>query len=285
MTALRHPPPLRRAPRFNKLAGRNFHVEAFGRERESMPLSPRTRVLLIAFIVFAALAALIWYLSFAYWAQPVTPLPTPRPEAPQSTPTPANTQTTPTPTGANTNATPAPSASPSPQTTPANTPSPQSQNNAMNDNSAALAAMRLLIPVAGVKAAELRDTFSDARSEGRVHDAIDIAAPRDTPVVAATDGRIIRLFQSAKGGTTLYQLASADEHFVLYYAHLERYAEGLSEGRFARRGETIAYVGDSGNAGYGNTHLHFQIYRVADPKHFWSGENINPYPILRNDER
>jgi murein DD-endopeptidase MepM/ murein hydrolase activator NlpD len=141
--------------------------------------------------------------------------------------------------------------------------------------------MRLLLPVQGVRAEELRDTFNDSRSEGRVHDAIDIMAPRNSPVVAAADGRVVKLFRSVKGGITFYQLAAADEHIVLYYAHLERYADGLAEGHFARRGETLAYVGDTGNASPGNTHLHFQIYRVSDPKHFWSGDNINPYPLLR----
>jgi murein DD-endopeptidase MepM/ murein hydrolase activator NlpD len=141
--------------------------------------------------------------------------------------------------------------------------------------------MHLLIPVQGIASGQLRDTFNDARSEGRVHDAIDIMAARGVPVLASADGRVVRLFQSVKGGTTIYQLASADEHLVFYYAHLERYADGLTEGHLARRGEVIGYVGDTGNAGPGNTHLHFQIYRVADPKHFWTGENINPYPLLR----
>jgi murein DD-endopeptidase MepM/ murein hydrolase activator NlpD len=141
--------------------------------------------------------------------------------------------------------------------------------------------MQLLIPVEGVRPEQLQDTFKDARSEGRVHDAIDIVAPRGTPVLAATDGRVVKLFQSAKGGITFYQLAAADEHYVLYYAHLERYADGLTEGHVARRGETLAYVGDTGNAAPGNTHLHFQIYRVEDPGHFWNGENLNPYPLLR----
>ena len=141
--------------------------------------------------------------------------------------------------------------------------------------------MRLLIPVEGIRPDQLQDTFKDSRSEGRVHDAIDIIAPRGTPVLAATDGRVVKLFNSVKGGITFYQLAAADEHYVLYYAHLERYADGLAEGHFARRGETVGYVGDTGNATPGNTHLHFQIYRVADPKRFWTGENLNPYPLLR----
>ena len=257
-----------------------------------MPIGPRTRVLLIAAAVFAALAALIWYLSIAYWAQPVTPLPPPAGGAAQEQPAPAPsltpiaapTPTTPQPDAtpiAGATATPTPSASPAPSLPSA---SPQAQNSS-SDAASALASMRLLIPVAGVRAGELRDTFSDSRSEGRIHDSIDIMAPRNAPVLAATDGRIVRLFQSAKGGITLYQLAAADEHYVFYYAHLERYADGLAEGHVARRGETIGYVGDTGNAGPGNTHLHFQIYRVADPKRFWSGENINPYPLLRNSER
>ena len=116
----------------------------------------------------------------------------------------------------------------------------------------------LIIPVAGVRADQLRDTFSESRAEGRVHDAIDIVAPSGTPVLAAADGKIVKLFQSQRGGTTIYQL-SADNRFVYYYAHLDRYAEGLAEGHFAKQGETIAYVGDSGNAGAGNYHLHFSI--------------------------
>ena len=139
---------------------------------------------------------------------------------------------------------------------------------------------RLIIPVVGVRPEQLRDTFSEARSEGRVHDAIDIPAPRGTPVIAAADGPIVRLFQSERGGTTIYQL-STDGKFVYYYAHLDRYADGLSEGHFAKQGETIAYVGDSGNAGLGNYHLHFSIAEISNPKDFWHGVNINPYPLLR----
>jgi murein DD-endopeptidase MepM/ murein hydrolase activator NlpD len=138
----------------------------------------------------------------------------------------------------------------------------------------------LIIPVAGVRPDQLRDTFSESRSEGRVHDAIDIAAPLGTPVLAAADGTIIKLFHSERGGTTVYQL-STDQKFIYYYAHLDRYAEGLTEGRIAKQGETIAYVGDSGNAGAGNYHLHFSVALVSDPKRYWQGMNINPYPLLR----
>lgn len=259
-----------------------------------MPLSPRKRVLLIAVVAFAALAALIWYLSVAYWAQPVTPLPPPTQGAAQEAVTPAasvtpQTEATATPPQSDAGATPTAEATMTPTPTPTGTPapaapSPQAQNDSL-DPASALASMRPLIPVAGVRAEELRDTFTDSRNEGRVHDSIDIIAPRNTPVVASVDGRVVRLFQSVKGGITLYQVAASDERIVFYYAHLERYADGLTEGHVARRGETIGYVGDTGNATPGNTHLHFQIYRVADPKRFWSGENINPYPLLRNAER
>jgi len=139
---------------------------------------------------------------------------------------------------------------------------------------------QLIIPVAGVRPDQLRDTFSDARAEGRVHDAIDIPAPLETPVVAAADGTIVKLFHSDLGGTTIYQL-STDSRFVYYYAHLDRYADGLAEGHVARQGETIAYVGDTGNAGAGNYHLHFSIATVSDPKKYWQGVNINPYPLLK----
>ena len=237
-----------------------------------MALGPRSRVLLLAALVFGALAALVWYLSYAYWPRPVTPLSPPSNSAEALTPTPPATPQT--------DATPTPTASP----TPAEQPSPRSQLQPQTqggDANATLASMRLLLPVEGVRPEELRDTFSDSRSEGRVHDSIDIIAPRNAPVLAATDGRVVKLFRSVKGGITLYQLAAADERVVLYYAHLERYADGLAEGHFARRGETIGYVGDTGNASPGNTHLHFQIYRIADPKHFWTGDNVNPYPLLR----
>jgi murein DD-endopeptidase MepM/ murein hydrolase activator NlpD len=140
--------------------------------------------------------------------------------------------------------------------------------------------VNLIIPVAGVKPEQLLDTFSDARSEGRLHDAIDIAAPAGTPVLAAADGRILKLFQSERGGTTIYQLGPNQE-LIFYYAHLAGYAPGLAEGNDVRQGDVIAYVGDTGNAGTGNYHLHFSIAVVSDPKRYWEGTNINPYPLLR----
>lgn len=137
----------------------------------------------------------------------------------------------------------------------------------------------LIVPVAGVRRDQLLDTFSDSRSEGRVHDAIDIPAPANTPVLAVADGEIVKLFQSERGGTTIYQ-TSSDKKLIFYYAHLASYAVGVAEGTKVRQGETIAYVGDTGNAGAGNFHLHFSIAVVDDPKRYWDGTNINPYPLL-----
>ena len=141
--------------------------------------------------------------------------------------------------------------------------------------------VNLIVPVAGVRPEQLLDTFDDARSEGRVHDAIDIPAAAETPVLAAADGKIIKLFQSERGGTTIYQL-SADQQLIFYYAHLSRYADGLKEGDIVKQSQVIAYVGDTGNAGAGNYHLHFSIAVVSDPKRYWEGTNINPYPLLQN---
>ena len=139
----------------------------------------------------------------------------------------------------------------------------------------------LMIPVAGVKRAQLLDTFTDARSENRVHDAIDIMAPAGTPVVAAANGEIARFFDSERGGITIYQW-SADKKYVYYYAHLQSRAADLAERQYVAQGRIIGYVGDTGNAGAGNYHLHFSISLVTDPKRYWEGIYINPFPLLKN---
>jgi len=142
-----------------------------------------------------------------------------------------------------------------------------------------IAARNLLIPVANVTASQLHDTFNQARSEGRQHDAIDIRAPQGTPVLATSDGVVIKLFQSDRGGVTLYELDPSGR-YVYYYAHLMRYAEGVAEGRQLRRGDVIAYVGDTGNADAGNFHLHFAISKITSPHQWSGGDPINPYPLL-----
>ena len=139
----------------------------------------------------------------------------------------------------------------------------------------------LMIPVVGVRPDQLMDNFSDTRSEDRYHDAIDIPAAAGTPVIAAADGEIVRFWDSQRGGITIYQITT-DRQYVLYYAHLQRRADGISVGMTVRKGATIGYVGDTGNAGAGNFHLHFSISRITDPKRFWEGTNINPYPLLKN---
>jgi len=168
--------------------------------------------------------------------------------------------------------------SPSSEVSPAATPS--ANKDPQSNPTPIIQTAGLIIPVGGVRAAQLLDTFSAAREDGRVHDAIDIAAPKGTPVLAVAGGKILKLFQSKAGGIAIYQL-SGDEKFIYYYAHLDRYADGLGEGRIVTQGETIAYVGDTGNAGAGNYHLHFSIAMTSDPKRWWDGVNINPYPLLR----
>ena len=135
----------------------------------------------------------------------------------------------------------------------------------------------LAIPVQGVKAKELRDNFEEGRGKRR-HDAIDILAPRGTPVLAAGDGRVAKLFTSAAGGLTIYQF-DADERFTYYYAHLDRYADGLAPGQSVKRGQVIGYVGVSGNAPPRTPHLHFTIFKLAEDKRWWKGAPINPFPL------
>jgi peptidoglycan LD-endopeptidase LytH len=136
----------------------------------------------------------------------------------------------------------------------------------------------LKIPVDGVDRDDLRDTFSDARGSS-AHEALDIMAPRHTAVRAVDNGRIEKLFTSKPGGLTIYQF-DPTETFTYYYAHLDRYAEGLREGQTVRRGELIGYVGSSGNASPDAPHLHFAIFRLTPERQWWKGEPINPYPIF-----
>jgi murein DD-endopeptidase MepM/ murein hydrolase activator NlpD len=137
----------------------------------------------------------------------------------------------------------------------------------------------LLIPVQGKTAADLSDTFSDARSEGRTHDAIDIMAGRGTPVVAVADGHVEKLFTSERGGLTIYQFEPTGR-YAYYYAHLDRYVEGLAEKQTIHRGQVIGYVGSTGNASPEAPHLHFAIFLLGPERQWWKGSPVNPYPIL-----
>ncbi len=138
---------------------------------------------------------------------------------------------------------------------------------------------RLAIPVAGVKATDLRDSFDEMRDGTRKHEGIDILAPRNTPVLAVDDGKVEKLFYSQKGGTTAYQF-DPTRTYAYYYAHLDAYAPGLVAGQELKRGELIGYVGTTGNAPPETPHLHFQIFRLTPEKHWWEGQAVDPFPYL-----
>jgi peptidoglycan LD-endopeptidase LytH len=146
-------------------------------------------------------------------------------------------------------------------------------------NVAAFKPDAIIIPVEGLKPADLVDSWGKERAEGRLHRAIDIQAPIGTPVLAAIDGRIEKLFDSKRGGLTIYQ-RSADGRLILYYAHLQGYRRGLTEGQAVERGQVIATVGASGNADPAFPHLHFQILKTVPGSGWQDGEPVNPYPLL-----
>ena len=135
----------------------------------------------------------------------------------------------------------------------------------------------LRLPVEGFAVTQLRDNFAERRG-ARVHEAIDLLAPRGTPVVAVDDGVVKKLFTSNAGGLTVYQY-DPGETYSYYYAHLDRYAEGLVEGKLLRKGDRVGYVGTTGNAPPGTPHLHFTIYKLPPDKKWWQGTPINPYPL------
>jgi murein DD-endopeptidase MepM/ murein hydrolase activator NlpD len=135
------------------------------------------------------------------------------------------------------------------------------------------------IPVPGVKAGQLVDTFDQARASGRRHDAIDIMAAEGTPVIAGADGTIEKLFNSARGGITIYE-RSVDRKWIYYYAHLSAYAPELHEGQRVKRGQVIGRVGHTGDASAAAPHLHFAINQMAPGERWWNGRAINPYPLL-----
>jgi peptidoglycan LD-endopeptidase LytH len=139
----------------------------------------------------------------------------------------------------------------------------------------------LVIPVSGVDASKIEDSFTAARDGGdRQHNALDILAPRNTPIVAADDGVILRMSRNALGGITIYA-SDKDQAFVYYYAHLDHYHGGLSEGAKIRKGDVLGYVGTTGNAPKDVPHLHFQIMLWRADGKFWDGEPVNPFSVLR----
>lgn len=143
---------------------------------------------------------------------------------------------------------------------------------------ASLRARDLALPIAGLARASLTDTFAELRGLHR-HEALDLVAPAGTPVAAVEDGTIAKLFVSDAGGLTVYHL-DPSATYIYYYAHLDRYADGLRDGRTLKRGEVIGYVGTSGNAG-ATPHLHFAIFKLGPERRWWEGTPVNPYLVLR----
>ena len=141
-----------------------------------------------------------------------------------------------------------------------------------------LVAKQLMVPVDGVTPDKVPDTYNAPRAGG-AHRALDILAPRGTPVLAADAGRVLKLRSNANGGITIYAI-DREEKFVYYYAHLERYRDGLHEGDLLEAGDVIGYVGTSGNAPPGVPHLHFQIMRYRGEGKYWDGDPIDPHAYL-----
>jgi peptidoglycan LD-endopeptidase LytH len=139
----------------------------------------------------------------------------------------------------------------------------------------------IVLPIEGLKMEDILDTFDQGRSGGRAHEAIDIMAPRGTPVRAMVDGEIKKLFNSDRGGLTIYQFDSKEE-LCYYYAHLDRYADGITEGTQVARGTVIGFVGSTGNADTAAPHLHLALFKLGPEKRWWEGTPVNPYPVLKD---
>jgi murein DD-endopeptidase MepM/ murein hydrolase activator NlpD len=146
-----------------------------------------------------------------------------------------------------------------------------------------LRARALALPVQGVAAAQLSDTYTQARAAGAPHEALDIMAARGTPVLAVEDGQVAKLFLSKPGGITIYQFDPSSQ-YAYYYAHLDRYADGVREGSYLRKGQVIAYVGSTGNASPDAPHLHFAIFRLGPERQWWRGTPLNPFLIWRDQK-
>lgn len=163
--------------------------------------------------------------------------------------------------------------------TPHPLPGPQPLGSQPTANELAELRGKLDVPVQGVTRAQLRDTYTESRAAGRLHEALDIRAPRGTPVTSAIDGRLLKKWNSKAGGLMVYA-ADPSDRFILLYGHLDRYADGLREGMDLKRGQLIGYVGTTGNAPPDTPHLHFAIL-YGKPRVSWSrGTAVNPYPLL-----
>jgi len=174
---------------------------------------------------------------------------------------------------------PAPAAAPAQPAVVAPGPDPAAAPGAA-DGAALLAARKLQLPVQGMAARDLSDTYNQGRG-GRPHEAIDIMAARGTPVLAVDDGTLVKLFTSVPGGLTVYQF-DPQNRLAYYYAHLDSYAPGLKEGMALKRGDLVGYVGSTGNAAADAPHLHFAVFLLGLEKQWWKGTPVNPYPALKS---
>jgi murein DD-endopeptidase MepM/ murein hydrolase activator NlpD len=147
----------------------------------------------------------------------------------------------------------------------------------LGDDVLALRARTLLFPVEGIAPSTLRDSFTEGRV-GHLHEAVDILAPRGTKVLAVDDGRVVKLFNSVRGGLTVYQFDVGDA-YCYYYAHLDGYAPWLVDGAVVRKGDVLGYVGTTGNAPKDTPHLHFTVFKLGPEKRWWEGTPINPFGI------
>lgn len=171
------------------------------------------------------------------------------------------------------------SAAPAPEPTLAGAPVASAPAEAASDVDY-LRLRRLTVPVAGANMAKVSDTFLDPRDGGeRVHRAIDILAPRGTPILSADDGKILRMSTNTLGGITMYTVDPSNR-IVFYYAHMDRYNESMYAGRAISRGDTLGFVGTTGNAPKDTPHLHFQIMRWPADGKYWNGEPIDPFELL-----
>lgn len=141
----------------------------------------------------------------------------------------------------------------------------------------------LRMPLDGFDVERMKGGFAERRGD-RPHEAVDMLALRNTPVHAVEDGAIAKLFVSKQGGNTIYQYDPGGR-LCYYYAHLERYTDGLREGQTVSRGDVIGYVGTSGNAPANTPHLHFAVFELEGSRKWWRGHAIDPYLVFSQRAR
>ena len=166
---------------------------------------------------------------------------------------------------------------------PAPVPTPASVPHADGVNTSAdvieLQSRALMVPVSGIDASRIPDSFHEARDGARIHRAVDILAPRGTAVLSTDTGSVLRVSSNRLGGLTVYAV-DPERRLVYYYAHLDHYVAGLRAGMPLAKGQVIGYVGTTGNAPPDTPHLHFQVMRMDDPKHYWEGTPLDPRPYF-----